>query len=404
MSTLTIQIGQCGNQLGSALFDSLSSHTQGLRREVFFDAKDRARAVLIDMEPKVVDRCLATKSHGWSYDPMCAFTQQSGAGNNWAFGYSYFGPLVEEEIAERIRRQVERADRTDAVIVLKSTAGGTGSGVGAFIQRMIRDNWCKFPLLTVELWPFVQGEVCVQTYNTALSLAASQEFSDLVVAFENSTMEDIVRNRFSIAKPSFSDINALVASHIAHQLIPSSGGTSGIISHMSCMPEYKIATARLSPQSAAVNFDTDQWRGIFQGLSSMLASGKVMDFDRSRATAVSNKVLTMNLCVRGSLPDIDLKTVFKNKNLFCDFAVDPFRAIADRQTTFNGHNKSCSSWSVDQHPVEMMDIMYNKGKEMIRNNAFVHLYEKHNISKADLVDAMLTMKDTVRRYQALSDI
>ena len=65
MSVCTIQLGQCGNQLGQQLFSTLTDeirdapeHVQNEVVETFFraDAKKEtpaARAVMVDMEPKV---------------------------------------------------------------------------------------------------------------------------------------------------------------------------------------------------------------------------------------------------------------------------------------------------------------------------------------------------------------
>lgn len=67
MSTVTLQLGQCGNQLGQSLFDRLHSEIQKTRNpdyaatiaRQFFD-RGRARAVLLDMEPRVIQACLGS--------------------------------------------------------------------------------------------------------------------------------------------------------------------------------------------------------------------------------------------------------------------------------------------------------------------------------------------------------
>jgi hypothetical protein len=91
MSIVTVQLGQCGNQLGSQFFELLNDdvaewgHDQ---RERFFRHEagtDRglARAVLVDMEPKVVHACLrkgSRPSSTWAYDSQNVVIQQSGSG------------------------------------------------------------------------------------------------------------------------------------------------------------------------------------------------------------------------------------------------------------------------------------------------------------------------------------
>jgi tubulin delta len=79
MPVITVQLGQCGNQLGYSLFETLAAELDrqdyGVDGwETFFrpaaaaaGARDKActaRAVLIDMEPKV-RRCCRAIARGW---------------------------------------------------------------------------------------------------------------------------------------------------------------------------------------------------------------------------------------------------------------------------------------------------------------------------------------------------
>ena len=75
MSIVTIQVGQCGNQIGQAFFDQLVDNVTQVGTDVtcsayirekvvstYFDRTKKesmtAKAVLLDMEPKVVQKCL----------------------------------------------------------------------------------------------------------------------------------------------------------------------------------------------------------------------------------------------------------------------------------------------------------------------------------------------------------
>lgn len=93
MSIVTVQIGQCGNQLGSAFFSALAEellplHTSASSANETFFWQDGAgeykpRALLLDMEPKVVQACLRSRTktaQSWSYCPSGAVVQQSGSG------------------------------------------------------------------------------------------------------------------------------------------------------------------------------------------------------------------------------------------------------------------------------------------------------------------------------------
>ncbi|MEW5299626.1 MAG: hypothetical protein WDW36_002621 [Sanguina aurantia] len=128
MPTITLQVGQCGNQLGEELwgifgssccgrYASNSSHShqypyiptgishrgagslllsgpsalQSYEDSAFFRRSSSghrlARCVLVDTEPKVVNAVLAADTSKFFQRSSC-FLGQSGRGNNWAYGYS----------------------------------------------------------------------------------------------------------------------------------------------------------------------------------------------------------------------------------------------------------------------------------------------------------------------------
>lgn len=95
MSLITLQIGQCGNQLGLDLYSLLARElSEGSRNaDVFFrqGGPDQrvARTLLLDMEPKVVQACMrkaAVKKSNWGYDSRNVVVQQSGSGVHSSFG------------------------------------------------------------------------------------------------------------------------------------------------------------------------------------------------------------------------------------------------------------------------------------------------------------------------------
>uniref|UniRef100_A0A2K5EE52 Tubulin/FtsZ GTPase domain-containing protein n=1 Tax=Aotus nancymaae TaxID=37293 RepID=A0A2K5EE52_AOTNA len=113
MSIVTVQLGQCGNQIGFEVFDALlrdSHSSQGLCskreneayqtscKERFFSEEENgvpiARAVLVDMEPKVISQTLskAAQSGRWKYGQHACFCQKQGSGNNWAYGRDRISP------------------------------------------------------------------------------------------------------------------------------------------------------------------------------------------------------------------------------------------------------------------------------------------------------------------------
>ena len=90
----------------------------------------RRAAVLIDMEPKVVQALLrrAKRSGRWRYDSARTLAFQSGSGNNWARGYNTYGPQTRETALELVRRETEACDHSRRVLTAAEHGRGHGRG------------------------------------------------------------------------------------------------------------------------------------------------------------------------------------------------------------------------------------------------------------------------------------
>ena len=125
---ITIQVGQCGNQVGCkfwemALKEHAAANPKGLFDEAmssFFRNVDtryedplgipvgdgmgairslKARAVIVDMEEGVINSTLAGPL-GELFDTRQLLSDSSGSGNNWAHGHDCYGPKVGGERGE----------------------------------------------------------------------------------------------------------------------------------------------------------------------------------------------------------------------------------------------------------------------------------------------------------------
>ncbi len=110
-------------------------------RRSFFRDGGVARAVIIDTEPKVIQRIVAARGGaggarggggaggggggGWMYDSgtqVCCHAQ-GGAANNWAFGYHAHGATFTEACLEGVRRETERCGRGRGETVVRNRMG-----------------------------------------------------------------------------------------------------------------------------------------------------------------------------------------------------------------------------------------------------------------------------------------
>jgi hypothetical protein len=131
-AVITVQIGQCGNQLGATFFDSLASaeerdSTPAEALPTFFREKRSgasvARAVLLDTEPRVISTIVRNTDSdgavrvGWTYpkhnEETCIWncSGSSGAANNWAFGFYGQGEKLLIPSMDLIRKEAENCSQ-----------------------------------------------------------------------------------------------------------------------------------------------------------------------------------------------------------------------------------------------------------------------------------------------------
>ncbi|XP_016987674.1 tubulin gamma-1 chain [Drosophila rhopaloa] len=228
---ITLQLGQCGNQIGFEFWKRLCLEhgispsgvledfaTDGMdRKDVFFYQADDnhyiPRAVLLDLEPRVINAIMGS-AYSKLYNPENVYLSKhgGGAGNNWASGYSQ-GDKLQEEIFDIIDREADGSDSLEGFILCHSIAGGTGSGMGSFIMERLADRYPKKLIQTFSVFPNQDeiSDVVVQPYNSMLTLKRLTTAADSVVVLDNTALNRIACDRLHIQNPSFSQINNLVS-------------------------------------------------------------------------------------------------------------------------------------------------------------------------------------------------
>lgn len=133
---ITVQAGQCGNQVGAAFWEQLcrehgiakdgtleeyaTEGAAGDRKDVFFYQADDEhyvpRAILVDLEPRVIQSVTGGAFSNF-YNPENVFMspQGGGAGNNWSNGH-HAGQRVADELIEMIDREADGSDSLEVCL------------------------------------------------------------------------------------------------------------------------------------------------------------------------------------------------------------------------------------------------------------------------------------------------
>jgi tubulin delta len=461
MSIITLQVGQCGNQIGEKLFETIVSDCfetptkwskraldvqqllKSCNQDYIYESKQRffyendfdtnefsknsqtdnnpqhiARSILIDMESKVVNKLLRKPSDpnfNWKYSEHNSYTRKKGSGNNWSYGYCVNGPKSKEKIMEIVRREVEKCDRLGSFLVCSSLAGGTGSGVGAFCTECLRDEFPRSCIVNPVVWPYTSGEVILQNYNFILTLSKLYEHSDALVLFENDQLHEIC-NRIDSKKVSFDDLNNLISHKLASLLQPANKNNGSenylneLITDLCSNPDYKLLTVNNVPQlhSSSVEYSTYQWPALYKQAKQMLITGWFMDegLNWSMTSQRSkNKTIAASLIARGTVVNFDdglnneyFSELNKiNSSLYVDWNPCNF-SVWNQKRDFNKYSKCLTLLSNSQSPVYKIDALVAKAWKMFTSKAYVHQYVKHGFEEESFLNAFLFIEQLIKRY------
>lgn len=214
---LTLQVGQCGNQVGNQYWDRLCrehgiSTADGTRQplqrepplldtpEIFYSTSANGtrytpRAILLDLEPGVIGR---TPLNGL-FNPRNVYVLHEGSssGNSWLMGFQHASEHA-EHLLEMVDRELDACDNLDAFQLVHLVAGGTGSGMGSFLLQQLDDRYgLKKLLLTHLVFEGGSSSVTVNPYNTMLSLKRLVEHSDACVVYDNLLLNSIASESFT---------------------------------------------------------------------------------------------------------------------------------------------------------------------------------------------------------------
>jgi tubulin delta len=448
MAVVTLQLGQCGNQIGHLLHsvllkDALEAKKHG--HEAYFElSTDRffwcrkgilhPRTVLVDMENKVIHRSLeqAKAAKLWEYDSSCIYSQKMGSGNNWANGYCHYGSLVNDNVMEMVQKQVEHCDHLGGFLVLMSVAGGTGSGVGARVTESLRDEYPHAFSLNQVVWPYASGEVIIQDYNTLLTLAHIYDASDGVLVVQNDSIQKICSRLLGLKNVSFDAMNSVICHGLGSVLQPAvcRGTVASVgakmdgwhfgdfVSHLVPHPHYRLLSLSTIPHTPPGSQAYTQylWSGLLKHLHQMLISaapieegldwslrvpGTREDGDSRRRT--TNKSISLGLTLRGvdvSSADVSL---FSNVALYSEMLGigDSPLAVARHPHKFNKYEKCISLLSNSQSIVKPLNLVCQRGWGKHTAKSYLHQYTKYGLEESDFSDAFLKAEHILSLYQSL---
>jgi len=415
---ILVGCGQCGNQLQYSILDALNEQFRGVPKDkesmdAFFressGGRQVARAVCLDTEPKVIERCveLARGKGEWQYDGRSTAFTHGGAGNNWARGYQMCSGAFMDTSLDCVRRELEHTDWPSCLLMLNSLGGGTGSGFGTRMSEAVADEFPDTTRVNLVISPYHFGEVVVQNYNASLCLAKLSSCSHAVVTFENEIARDLCTTMRGLKSPSLSDVNRTIADHMLSVLLPRrrAGGhavTSLVddIAHLCSHPGLKFLDIKATPQTpdASVEFTFDNWKSILKTLERMSALG--VQSERGISRGVSRELQSEQTC-RSYASTLILRGLDAQQTSaqFLQQAPPSVQVHwSDRSVMYQ---RSAALLSNSQSVLPVLQRPIHKATEMFKAGAFLHQYTGCGLDVNDFRESFQVLGQSIENYKAL---
>ena len=135
--------------------------------------------------------------------------------------YSPNGKEIIKISLDRINHLLEYCDNPQGFLIFNSIGGGTGSGLGSLLLEELSDNNSKKYKFCFPIYPSTHNDILsIEKFNSVLSIISSLKHSNIDFIFQNDAINEICRQKFNIIKPSYYNINRLIAQVISSITCP----------------------------------------------------------------------------------------------------------------------------------------------------------------------------------------
>ena len=159
---------------------------------------------------------IRTGSYRQLYHPEQMITGKEDAANNYARGHYTVGRDKIDATIEQVRKLTEACTGLQGFLVFRSFGGGTGSGFSALLEERLSLEFGKRAKFEFSIYPSPRvSTAVVEPYNTVLSTHTTLEHSDVTFMVDNEAIYDICRKQLDVERPTYSNLNRLVAQSVS---------------------------------------------------------------------------------------------------------------------------------------------------------------------------------------------
>lgn len=174
------------------------------------------RTIFVDLEPTFIDE-IRTGPYKDLFHPDQLVSRREGACGSFARGYYTLGRNIIDEVLDKIRKLTEACDSLQGFLIIHSLGGGTGSGLTARLMERLSAEYGKKSKVQFAIYPTPKLNTAItEPYNAVFSTHFTFDHSDLCFLVDNGAVYDIAQRNLGIARPSYEDLNGLIAHAIAN--------------------------------------------------------------------------------------------------------------------------------------------------------------------------------------------
>lgn len=437
---VSIQIGNCGNQVGqkvssqiivhfdvrivlfSCQFWEIISDEHNINRcghfygnnylpcqrlNVYYESGPRnifvPRVVACDLEPASIHQ-VKCSCIGRMFNPDYFVTGRCGAGNNWAKGHYTDGAELMDSILDVTRHQAEKCDCLQGFQIVHSIGGGTGSGMGSLLLHKLKDEYPDRIINTYSIIPSEKvSETVVEPYNAILSLNEMISNTDEAICIDNEALYDISKHTLKMCQPVLADLNHLISMTMAGITTcfryPGQLNTDlrKIMTNMVPYPRLHFFIPGFAPLSSRCSQEyrkitpSDLIKQIFDSRSQMAAidisEGRYLTCAAIFRGLVSSKEIEEQL-MRFQEKNSDLFVIWVPNNIktaICDIPPRGFNMAA----TFISNTTAIQG--IFRRLMEQYQTMFHK-------RAFVHWYTGEGMDELEFISAQEGVQSLIDEY------
>ncbi len=428
-NTIVVSVGQAGNQIAASFWkticqehniDPLTGQTNDGKPprgnwSSFFSQLGESgggsyvpRAVMCDLEPSVIDEVKAKS--GSLFNPASLLSRSEGAGGNFAVGYLGEGREMLPDVMARINYEIDRSDNVGGLILLHSTGGGTGSGLGALIVEAIKEQRPEVPILSCAILPSPQvSSVVTEPYNTIFALNTMRRLADACLIFDNEALFELAHRKWNIESPTVDDLNLLITEVLCG--LTASMRFSGfltveislreLLTNLVPQPSLHFLMCAFAPLTPP-----DRSKFEEMNIEDMIKSLFSNDAVFAACSPMEGRFLSTAVLYRGVMddkPQADAALAAVKETLPLTYWIPTAFKIGYVEQAGSSHRKSMVMLANNTEISRVLDRICHNFDKLWQRKAFANWYLNEGMSEQQINDMRASVQELIQLYQVAEE-